>query len=48
LTLCRAHANAKSKRFITADKLLGLAEKMINMVLCGDPYAKMIGADKNN
>jgi hypothetical protein len=45
LTLCRAHANSQAKRFITADKLLGLAEKMINMVKSGDPFAKLIGAD---
>ena len=43
LTLCRAHANSQAKRFITADKLLGLADKMINMVKNGDPYAKLIG-----
>jgi hypothetical protein len=45
LTLCRAHANSQAKRFITADKLLSLAEKMINMVKSGDPFAKLIGAD---
>ena len=48
LTLCRAHANSQAKRFITADKLLGLAEKMILMVKQGDPFAKLIGEDKNN